>query len=164
MNEIEIDENNDIHEINDIDEIDEIYDINQINDIINSSDNEIYNSKCRYENIINILGLNLNIDYPINVLIDGVIQLHTTVLGEKIYKFNNNKLSKKVEYLLFDKYYIGKNHTYIKIKNKIKDAYKYYKFNVIINNKTVKNNKKSIILGFNHEYSRWIPLQSYEIE
>ena len=140
---------------------------NNIKVVINENSYLDDNSKNRYENIIDIIGLNINIDYPINILLDGIIQLHTTGYSGKPVKFNNNNLSKKLECLLFDKPYIGKNHTYAEIKRRLISAYKYYKFNTVINNKFLNNNSKTYNLpnlGFNFEYSRWIPLQSYEIE
>jgi len=45
-------------------------------------------------------------------------------------------------------------------------AYKVYLYNNIVDTKTIikDNNSKINKLGFNYEYSRWVPLTSYEIE
>jgi len=131
----------------------------------------------RYVNIIYILGLNIYIDYPIKVLTDGIIELHTTHVPDNnivysyyahIYKFKENKLSQKLKSQLFGDVQYRTKYSYKDIKNMITNTYKLYRYNTIINNKTIKkdstNTQTINKLGFNYEYSRWVPLTSYEIE
>jgi hypothetical protein len=133
---------------------------------------DINNKNVRYLNIINYLGLNPNINYPISIIINGIVELHTheykvtTSYAGKIqfFIFNSCKISQEIKKNLFD--YMKEKYSFYEINRAVKRAYHYYNLDNVINKISVNTTKKqeSIVLGFNYNNPRWVPLNSYEIE
>jgi alpha-D-ribose 1-methylphosphonate 5-triphosphate diphosphatase PhnM len=140
-------------------EEDEQEETNENIEVQNLHDNKNY----RYLNIIKLLGLNEKINYPHNIIISGIIEMHTDTHGPHMYirktmVFKNNSVSKQISENLF-----GGSPTnsvsYMSISRQIKRLYRQYKYeNMNIHNMIDE------ILGFNYENPRWIPLESYDIE
>jgi len=135
--------------------------INQLVDTENVSE-----SKSAYEQIIDILGLNININYPLKIIQNGIIELHT--INEKpnsnITKysrcilFRKDPLSRKLENILFG-YGIGYMRNQIQIYRSINRLHRNFKYEKIINVVDRKEQKKDT-LGFNYDNPRWTPLES----
>ena len=171
-------------EISEISEINEVSETNE-NILINNEDNtdtDINNDIIpRYEIILELLGLNKNINYPQSIILDGIIEMHTIKNKEsqynnysryaRIYKFKNDKISKKIEKCIFSS--TDLLFSYMSISRNIKRCFRTYTYNKIANkvlSNTIKNidNDKNynneLILGFNYHNPRWNTLTSYVIE
>jgi len=135
--------------------------------ISNTSDDDIDNKKYnRYKKIINNLGLNININYPLNIIVDGIIELHTIPVGNIYVSFCDNDISQKIRKNIFGNELMQNKfikYTKYYIKRSVKIAFKNYLYNTIY-----KNNKNVIdkvdTLGFNYNNPRWSKLSSYAIE
>jgi hypothetical protein len=124
----------------------------------------------RYLNILDALGLNTNISYPLKMIIQTIIELHVeTPTGKinhsryaRIYKFKNDIYSTKIKDNIGEIY----GHlSYQQISRVLSRIYRNYTYNNTIN--SVKNlvNKnqpddKNQIIGFNYDNPNW---NSYEI-
>lgn len=160
--------------------MDEITDINETNDnilnneIIENNENYENNIIPQYELILELLGLNKNINYPLSIILDGIMEMHTTKNKDspsyyiskraRIYKFKNDDTSKKLEYIL----YTSDNITtsYFNIFRNLGRIYRNYTYNKIANKISNQNNAKNneLMLGFNYHNQRWNTLSSYVIE
>jgi len=116
----------------------------------------------RYENIIKLLGLNININYPLKIIIQGIIDMHLIKIREgnkyaRIYKFRENSISVKLANIItYDKDTVI---SLITLEKHIKCIYRHYKVSIISNI----NNDKVIqeVIGFNYKNLRWSALESY---
>ena len=118
----------------------------------------------RYVNIINNMGLNISINYPFQILIAGIVQLHTKIVNQYKYVFRDNILSQNIKNNLFDKSGDYTTYTYAQIRRALLYAYKYYQSDLKYNNKEKSDNVDKCTLGFNFQHPRWVPLYSLEIE
>ena len=125
------------------------------------------NNNNRYINILNLMGLNHNINYPINIVIDGIIQMHMDNITNIYYSFSNNKISQKIKNELFGVENTNNKFTIYTVKNMIKRAYSNHRY-TYNNPNTIpigdKQKHKIDTLGFNYNNPRWLPLVSQEIE
>jgi hypothetical protein len=140
----------------------------------------------RYSNIINALGLNVDINYPIKVLADAIVEMHLTSSDESknsyIYSrtltFKNNKISNIIKSnLMQNRYQV--NYSRKEINYALKRLIRNYKYsmvldntislnnsihdNTIINNINNSNKPGSEIMGFNYNNPRWVPLYNFNI-
>jgi len=136
----------------------------------------------RYSNIINALGLNIDINYPIQVLVVAIVEMHLIPTDEDkksyIYKalvFKNNKISNIIKSNLMPHKSQGLT-TSQEIKYALKRLIRNYKYSMvldktIITNNTIINNinnsniikSGSEIMGFNYNNPRWVPLYNFNI-
>ena len=159
--------------------IDEISDDDVNNNIINennilintglSVNNE--NTNDRYLNILDALGLNISISYPLKMIVDTIIELHVETQNgrtnnsrhARIYKFKNDVYSTKIKENFGEIYGHMSYHQISRYLNRIYRNYTYnntiklHKYD--INNKNQQINKNEII-GFNYDNPCW---NSYEI-
>ena len=170
---LEIEENITNLEINTI--LDEEQDNGEINTILdeelNTVDSHINTSDTSsYESIIKLLGLNININYPINILADGIKQMYMKSTWSehshiskysKCYFFPNNVIAKKLQH-----YILGytKDHSVISYQMlliNLKRIYRQYKYNTIVSSIDNNDNKiKENNIGFNYNNPRWNKLES----
>ena len=154
----------------------EIVDEN-INQIVTDNTEKINNNNDdRYLKLIKLLDLNENINYPHNILVDGIIQLHTTRLTQQNYHskfvrnitFKKDEISKKINDFLFG-YDMNNSVSYVNISRQLRRIYRHYKYNKIVvnidNNKNnnIINNENNTLLGFNYQNPRWSNLDYYDI-
>jgi len=152
-----------------------LLDTNEDNIIINSQeqlehDININTHSSSYENIIELLGLNININYPINIIATGIKEMYMkSTWGEdgyitkysKCYFFPNNVIAKKLQH-----YILGytKDHSVISYQMlliNLKRIYRQYKYNTIVSNVDNNDNKiKENNIGFNYNNPRWNKLES----
>jgi hypothetical protein len=140
----------------------------------------------RYSNIINALGLNVDINYPFKVLADAIIEMHLTSSDEyknsyiysRTLTFKNNKISNIIKSNLMQ-YKFQVNYSRKEINYALKRLIRNYKYsmaldNTIITNNTIINNINNInnsniikpvseIMGFNYNNPRWVPLYNFNI-
>jgi len=155
------DENNNMN-ITDIieNEVDDIYIVD------NSKDSK--NKNTRFLNIIYYLGLNSNINYPLHIIINGIIELHTyeekKTHYHSYYKFNTSSISQEIKKNLFD--FNKEKYSSYEISRAVKRAYHYYNLDNVVYKYSINSTKKQKInvLGFNYNNPRWVPLNSYDIE
>ena len=148
---------------------DEIFEL----DTFINTDNIQNSNKSSYEKVLDIIGLNININYPDNIIINGIIDMHMIIKPSinpnsisynskysKIYIFRNDKYSKKLEYILFDQN--GGYTSFANIARNYKRISRNYRYNKVVNkiDKTVVQNT----LGFNYSNPRWNNLLSDVIE
>lgn len=150
---------------------------------IDESDNEenisenIVNQQLKYEDryieIIKLMGLNDNINYPVNIIIIGIIELYTNNNTKNLQKyqrgihFRTDEVSKKIYNNLFGTTHISPV-SHVNIARTLKRLHRHYKYNnynnIMIDNKNNVICKNNPILGFNYENLRWSSLESYNIE
>jgi hypothetical protein len=125
----------------------------------------------RYLNILDALGLNTSISYPLKMIIQTIIELHVETQNGKtnysryarIFKFKTDVYSTKIKENFGETY--GQFISYQQISRNITRMYRNYTYNNTINllknnvNKNQPDNKNQII-GFNYENPCW---NSYEI-
>jgi hypothetical protein len=133
-----------------------------------NKDNLLFNLDS-WEELINLIGLNKNINYPLKVVYTGIYEMHlsrTTNYSSNYSRnliFKSDPISLKIKKILFG----SNNELYISISThvimrRLKSIYRNYKYNNIINiidyniNKEVKNNT----LGFNYDNLRWSSLDT----
>jgi hypothetical protein len=152
--------------------------LNITNIIENDDDNKIQlnnnSDNNRYINIIKLLGLNKNINYPSNIIINGIIEMHMIKIGNqssnyaRIYKWREDSTSKQINETLTGN--TVNYQTSINVLNRLlKRIYRHFKYNnyvskidnIIDNNKN--NNIISRSLAFNYDNPRWMPLMSYNL-
>jgi len=157
----------DNHIEDDISEINEVNEENENNEI---NDNKITNQKDRYLIMINLLGLNENIKYPLKMICDTIIELHAHV--DKNYnkyvrciKFSEDNFSQKIKETL-DIY--GDFFSYRVLLRKVKNLHRHFLYNTITNHsklqKTNFENQQNLIVGFNYTYPCWKPLNTLNIK
>ena len=145
--------------------------INDNNILINtelSVNNE--NTNDRYLNILDALGLNTSISYPLKMIVETIIELHAETekinysRHARVHKFKNDVHSTKIKENLGEIY--GQYVSYQQILRIITRMYRNYNYNNTINllkynidNKNQPINKNQII-GFNYDNPNW---NSYEI-
>jgi hypothetical protein len=151
--------NNNINNINDIDDTDD--DKTLILDE-NTEDNKyrgyLFN---RYENIIKLLGLNININYPLKIIIQGIVDMHLIKSREgnryaRIYKFRDNNISYKLANIIA--YSKDTLISLFTLEKSIRRIYRHYKLSSInneINDKVINE-----VVGFNYKNLRWTALES----
>jgi hypothetical protein len=152
-----------------------LLDTNEDNIIINSQeqlehDININTHSSSYENIIELLGLNININYPINIIATGIKEMYmksswseNSYISKysKCYFFPNNVIAKKLQH-----YILGytKDHSVISYQTlliNLKRIYRQYKYNNIVSNVDNNDNKmKQNNVGFNYNNPRWNKLES----
>jgi hypothetical protein len=153
------------------DDFDAINDMNEniINDDQNIINDEIIinNENDRFQNIILLLGLNPNVNYPLKVIQQGIIEMCMTKQNlngskySKIYKFRDDSISKKMCVIIYGStiYY---QVSVVNIGSAIRRMYRHYKYSKIVTN--IDYNKiKTVVpetLGFNYDNPRWKPLDS----
>ena len=115
----------------------------------------------RYENIIKLLGLNIKINYPLKIIIQGIIDIHLIKIREgnkyaRIYKFRENSISVKLANIItYDKDTIISLMT---IEKNIRRIYRHYKLSIISN--IVNDKVINKVIGFNYKNLRWSALES----
>jgi hypothetical protein len=129
-----------------------------------------------YNNVMNILGLNTEINYPIRVLADAIVELHLVQKTDtqkqninygRIYDFRKNKLSILLKNNLFSGANMNYGISYYDVKNKLKQLIRTRKYNIITNSINILNNaglaKIKEVIGFNFNNPRWVALYDYNI-
>jgi hypothetical protein len=152
----------------------------ETNEIEEQITDDMYtNYNTRYENIIELLGLNININYPIKIIVDGIIELymknestHVKSKYARCFKFVDNIIAKKICSNLFDHNH-NNHHTYhisiMSLQTSLRRLHRHYKYNKIAskidkpNDIINKNNNKESNLGFNYNNPRWYNLTSMVI-
>lgn len=130
--------------------------INDENEVITNHKNNMW------ENIINQLGLNININYPVKTIENGIYEIHCQRLNTntskytKNIKFKDDKISKTIETHIFGQ------HSYAPYNLKqfhrsLNNLYRHHKYDNIVNIIDKNDNKKDV-LGFNYKNPRWEPL------
>ena len=115
----------------------------------------------RYENIIKLLGLNININYPLTIIIQGIIDIHLIKIREgnkyaRIYKFRENSISVKLANIItYDKDTVISLMT---LEKNIRRIYRHYKLSIISN--IVNDKVINEVIGFNYKNLRWSALES----
>jgi len=142
---------------------------NNINNILSNIEHSVKNKikkNDRYLNVLDALGLNINITYPIKVIIDTIIELHVTTNGHtknsyiRNYKFKtdiNSRLIKE-NLDLVDTYYLS----YIHIKRSLHKIFRNYKYDLVINTINIKESVNTLnnqIIGFNYDNPNWKSLE-----
>jgi len=131
----------------------------------------------RYDKIMNILGLNVEINYPLKVLVDAIIELHlihktdfqkSNIKYGRIYEFRKNKLSILIKNNLFSEQSMTYGVSYYDVKSGLKRLIRTHKYNMITDSINILNNAglaKPIkeVIGFNFNNPRWIALYDYNI-
>ena len=155
----------DFDEIN----INQLTESENANQLIESEDtNQLLDkdsNKCSYEKIIELLGLNININYPLKIIQMGIIELHTKVetqyLNANRYSknllFRKDNISIKLEGILFNNFF--RSFSQIQLYRVLLRQYRHFKYNKIINVVDKKEQKKDI-MGFNYDNPRWVQLDS----
>ena len=167
-----------------MDELNELNELNEFNEnILINENNEIENENIeneniendiipKYERILELLGLNKNINYPQSIILEGIIEMHTSKDKQyhsyskhaRIYKFKTDNISKKLEYMLYAGN--GMLTSYLNIFRNLRRIYRNYNYNKIANKVSnqiiIKND--DLMLGFNYNNQRWNTLTSYVIE
>ena len=137
-----------------------------------TSDQESTNvdKKNAWENIINLLGLNININYPLKTIQLGLIEIYLQVTDKasrgrytRNLKFKDDSTAKKLELEIF-----GPNsyspYSQIQLYRGLLRIYRHYKYSNIINIVDIKTNKnKKDVMGFNYDNPRWVTLESVYI-
>ncbi len=132
----------------------------------------------RYEKLMKYLGLNININYPTKILVEGIIELtmininkQTTIQRySRCYKFRDDEVSKSVQNVLIGRYSYYDTYSYNLIARELKKIIKMYKMDKIANmmDKIDKNTdlikKIDETIGFNYNNPRWTSLKSMIIE
>jgi len=132
--------------------------------IINSDPN-----KNSYEQLINLMGLNININYPIKIIQNSIIEMYMNSHSKNIpskysryLSFRNDQTSKKIKKIIFnidDNNDFNHSYNLMSIQRQITRMYRNYKYNNIVNvvdRKEIKNDT----LGFNYDNPRWVTLDS----
>lgn len=144
-----------------------IQDDNENENIVNQDTNNIHTD--RYTEIIKLMGLNENINYPVNIVLSGIIELYMCRNNDNNSKFSRNlifrsdSISKKISKHLFGEY-SNNSHglSEMTLSRNIRRLHRHYKYNTNIivpdNNKVIPNS-----LGFSYTDLRWSPLVSYNI-
>jgi hypothetical protein len=160
--------------LNILDDTDKNIDVSDNDENINENVvNQQLKWEDRYIEIIKLMGLNENINYPINIIITGIIELYTNSNTKNLQKYHRgihfrlDEVSKKIYNNLF-----GTTHicpvSHINIARTLKRLHRHYKFNnytsYLIDIKYNDICKNNTILGFNYENLRWSSLDSYNIE
>ena len=130
----------------------------------------------RYNNIMNVLGLNTEVNYPIRVLADAIIELHLVMKTDndkknmnygRIYEFRKNKLSTIVKNNLFSEMNMNYGISYYDVKSNLKRLIRTHKYNQITDSINILNNaglaKIKEVMGFNFNNPRWVALYDYNI-
>ena len=132
----------------------------------------------RYNTIIETLGLNININYPINVLTEAIIELHAINNNNnnnnnvsryiRCFQFKNNPLSNKIKNNLTAHIY---NNRFSKkdVKYALKSLLHKLKYDKVISNidekeKVTLTQYQEPMIGFNYNNPRWNTLLSYTID
>jgi hypothetical protein len=115
----------------------------------------------RYIRLINILGLNTNITYPIRMIANSICESYMVSdnLGKSTsnyyrgYQFKKDEYSTKIRNILDFRDCVTKI-SLIALTTKIRRIYSYYRYNLISNQRDSASNSMDIV-GFNHKYSGW---------
>jgi hypothetical protein len=108
--------------------------------------------------LMNILGLNIKITYPINMITNTICESYMILnnLGRPIYstsrcyEFKTDEVSAKIKEIL----QLPSDKLSLKgISIKVKRIYRHYKYNLIV--KDDNGPKNQTIIGFNYKYSGW---------
>jgi hypothetical protein len=141
----------------------ELINENQTNEIVDYSENA--NKNDIYETIINLLGLNIKINYPLKNITDGLIEMHMINNQKGSYSkysksliFRNDPVSMKIKNILFVNNI--PNFSYRVIQHRLLRAYRHYKYDKIMNINEPKKESKMEVLGFSNDNPRWSPLES----
>jgi hypothetical protein len=129
-----------------------------------------------YNNVMNILGLNAEINYPIRVLVDAIVESHLVMKTDiqkqnmnygRIYDFRKNKLSTLLKNNLFSGSSTSYGISYYDVKNKLRQLIRTRKYNIITDSINILNNagltKIKEVVGFNYNNPRWVALYDYNI-
>jgi hypothetical protein len=119
----------------------------------------------RYLNILDALGLNTSISYPLKMIVDTIIELHVETQNGKtnssryarVYKFKNDVYSTKIKENIGETF--GQYMSYQQISRNLIRIYRNYTYNNTVNLLKINENKNQII-GFNYENPCW---NQYEI-
>ena len=132
----------------------------------------------RYNTIIETLGLNININYPINVLTEAIIELHAININNnnnnnnvayyaRCFQFKNNPLSNKIKANLS----VHMNNRFSKkdVKYALRSLLHKLKYDKVISNidekeKVTLTQYQEPMIGFNYNNPRWNTLLSYTID
>jgi len=132
----------------------------------------------RYNIIIETLGLNINIDYSINVLTDAIIEMHTINKNNnnnyiaphtRCFQFKTNSLSNKIKTNLSAHGYLNNYFSKKDIKYALKSIFHKYKYDKVIsgidkNEKVILTQHQEPMIGFNYNNPRWNTLSSYTFD
>jgi hypothetical protein len=129
----------------------------------------------RYNTIIETLGLNININYPINVLTDAIIEMHTINKNNnnnyvahytRCFQWKNNSLSNKIKSNL-----VALSHNFSKkdVKYALKSLLHKLKYDKVVSGydekeKLIISEYQEPMTGFNYNYPRWNTLSSYTFD
>jgi len=123
-----------------------------------SNENNQIDTSDRYIKLIDALGLNINIVYPIRIILSSIKEIHT--IKEKtnkdsnysaIYRFKLDYHSKKIcDIFSFYSNLFSINH----LSSELHRMYRQYKYNKIMNNPYVID-KPNQIIGFNYTNPHW---------
>jgi len=129
----------------------------------------------RYNTIIETLGLNININYPINVLTDAIIEIHTINKNNnnnyvahytRCFQFKTNSLSNKIKSNLGG---LGYNFSKKDVKYALKSLLHKLKYDKVVSGydekeKIILTQHQEQMLGFNNNYPRWNTLSSFTFD
>jgi len=130
----------------------------------------------RYKTIIETLGLNININYPINVLTDAIIELHSINKNNnnnyiahhtRCFQFKTNSLSNKIKANLSGHGYLNNYFSKKDIKYALRSIFHKYKYDIKVNNleeKIILTQHQEPMIGFNYNNPRWNTLSSYTFD
>ena len=121
--------------------------------------------KDRYIRLLEILGLNVNVIYPIKYLFQIIIELHSIIINKvfitkinysnnNMYKLKDDDISKKIGELL----YIYNNFRICRLSRLVNRLYRHYKWNSWKTKDEDKYSNK--IIGFNYMNPCWNSLET----
>jgi len=132
----------------------------------------------RYNTIIETLGLNININYPINVLTDAIIEMHTINKNNnnnyvahytRCFQWKNNSLSNKIKSNLVAHGYLSNNFSKKDVKYALRSLLHKLKYDKVVSGydekeKIILTQHQEQMLGFNNNYPRWNTLSSFTFD
>jgi hypothetical protein len=132
----------------------------------------------KYNTIIETLGLNININYPINVLTDAIIEMHTINKNNnnnyvahhtRCFQFKTNSLSNKIKTNLSGQGYLNNYFSKKDIKYALRSLLHKLKYDKVVSGydekeKIILTQHQESMIGFNYNYPRWNTLSSYTFD
>jgi len=134
---------------------------NNMNILTDDNDDEHLD---RFLVIIKSLGLNVNITYPLNLIVNIIIELHTSKEKSsskiynnytRMYRFKKDNFSTKIKEIL-DLY--QELFAIVSLRRKIRLLYLNYRYNLRVSNKT--SVQTNTIIGFNNKHPCWNSLEN----
>jgi hypothetical protein len=131
----------------------------ETNNIITNNNININNQQDLWKNLLNELGLNPSIDYPIKIIFNGIIEMHIIRSSNNSNKFTRNlkfrddQISKSVEKTIFNQFTYSP-YSSGQLYRQVVRMYRHYRYNKIINIVDRKEDHKDVV-GFNYDNPRW---------